>query len=240
MLFGHLLVLPSAMLGWGWHVEANDRLFVLISFLWPSCSDLVALHEPDNHAVGIYISSDGVIYKDKLFQGPHRSQIILVPLRLGVHVFNKAYMPSVQMLFSIPQFLGIIGGRPSASYFFIGHHEDNLFYLDPHTNQTAVDFTPAQPEELVKESVASSMSALLASYQPTEVGRMPLAQIDPSLTLGFYCHDALDFENLEETVRTLLPHSHQLPALFSFDDVTPDYESHSASHDIISFTEDDF
>jgi cysteine protease ATG4 len=203
-------------------------------------SDLVESHAPDHNSIGIYISSDGVIYKDGLFNQPHTSQIILVPLRLGVHVFNKSYTPSIQMLFSIPQFLGIIGGRPSSSYFFIGHHEENLFYLDPHTNQSYVDFTPAVPEELVKESVRSSMLALLSTYQPTDVGRMPIAQIDPSLTLGFYCHDAQDFANLEEAVKTLLPHSRQLPALFTFDDITPNYEAQSSSGDIISFAEDDF
>jgi len=202
--------------------------------------DLVESHCPDNNSIGIYISSDGVVYRDKLFQAPHRAQIILIPLRLGIHVFNKAYIPSMQMLFSIPQFLGIIGGRPSSSYFFIGHHEDNLFYLDPHTNQSYVDFTPASPEDLVKDSVKSSMMALLETYQPTSVGRMPMAQIDPSLTLGFFCHDPQDFALLQDSVLTLLPHSRELPAIFTFADVTPNYEEAGSSSDIISFAEDDF
>ena len=175
-----------------------------------------------------------------MFKGTQKSQVILVPLRLGVHAFNKAYIPSVQMLFSIPQFLGVIGGRPSASYFFIGHHEGTLFYLDPHTNQPYIDFTPEAPDSLVKDSVRESMQTLLATYRPNEVGRMPITAIDPSLTLGFYCNDLDDFTALEQAITLLIPHSRDLPALFTFDLVTPDYETHSASGDIIEFSEDDF
>lgn len=199
----------------------------------------MASHAPDNNSVGIYISTDGVIYRDALFR-PHKSQLILVPLRLGVHAFNKAYIPAVQMLFSIPQFLGIVGGRPSASYFFIGHHEGNLLYLDPHTNQPYVDFTPAVPDDIVKDSVQDSTITLLSTYQPTDVGRMPITSVDPSLALGFYCHDLEDFAALEESISLLIPHSRDVPSLFTFELVTPDYENHSASGDIIEFAEDDF
>lgn len=201
-----------------------------------SLSDLLELHQPDNNSVGIYISTDGVVYKDSLFKPPHRAQIILVPLRLGVHAFNRAYVPALQMLFSIPQFLGIIGGRPSASYFFIGHHDETLFYLDPHTNQACPNFYPEDPNDLTKASPAS----LLASFVPPDIGRMSVSQIDPSLTLGFYCHDQTDFANLEESIKTLLPHTRDVPTLLTFEDVTPDYEAHSESGDIISFHEDDF
>lgn len=197
-------------------------------------------HSPDHNSIGIYISTDGVVYRDGLFKGPHKSQIILIPLRLGVHTFNRAYIPSMQMLFSIPQFLGVIGGRPSSSYYFIGHHEDSLFYLDPHTNQAYVDFTPTEPQELVKDSVRSSILSLLSTYQPKEVGRMPMANIDPSLTLGFYCHDEEDFNNMRDSIKQLLPHSRDLPAILTFADVTPNYEESGKDDEIINFSEDDF
>lgn len=208
----------------------------MLALCLPSSSDLIELHGPDNNSIDIYISSDAVVYRDKLFRAPRRSQIILVPLRLGVHTFNRAYVPALQMLFSIPQFLGIIGGRPSASYFFIGHHDESLFYLDPHTNQQYTQFNPPNPNDLTR----AAPSELLSSFVPPEVGRMSISQIDPSLTLGFYCHDQADFANLEESIKTLLPHTRDVPTLLTFEDVTPDYENHSESGDIISFHEDDF
>lgn len=208
----------------------------VVCFSCPSVSDLIKSHGPDNNSIDIYISTDGVVYKDALFTPPHRSQIILVPLRLGVHTFNRAYIPALQMLFSIPQFLGIIGGRPSASYFFIGHHDETLFYLDPHTNQYYTEFNPADPNDLSKATATN----LLSSFVPFDIGRMSISQIDPSLTLGFYCHDLTDFENLEDSIRTLIPHTRDVPSLLTFEDVTPNYEAQSESGDIISFHEDDF
>lgn len=213
---------------------------VVNSLIYEPRRDLVNSHGPDNNSIGIYISADGVVYKDALFQGSHPSQIILVPLRLGVHAFNRAYVPPMQMLFSIPQFLGIIGGRPSASYFFVGHHEENLFYLDPHTNQPYTEFTPANPENIPEGSVRTYMQSLISSFVPPAIGRMSMTQIDPSLTLGFYCHDEADFNNLEESIRTLLPHTRDVPSLLTFGDVTPNYEDNPSGEDIVTFNEDDF
>ena len=39
---------------------------------------------------------------------------------------------SMKALYTLPQSVGIAGGRPSSSYYFIGMQADNLFYLDPH------------------------------------------------------------------------------------------------------------
>ncbi|KIM74182.1 hypothetical protein PILCRDRAFT_46752, partial [Piloderma croceum F 1598] len=40
------------------------------------------------------------------------------------------------------QSVGIAGGRPSWSYYFIGSQADNLFYLDPHHAHLAVPLRP--------------------------------------------------------------------------------------------------
>lgn len=46
------------------------------------------------------------------------------------------------MLYTFPQSVGIAGGRPSSSYYFVGSQTDNLFYLDPHHARPAIPLRP--------------------------------------------------------------------------------------------------
>jgi cysteine protease ATG4 len=83
--------------------------------------------------------------------------LVLVGVRLGLDSVNPVYHDSVkvgmrsspsivhllmkcglQKLFTLSQSVGIAGGRPSSSYYFIGYQADHLFYLDPHHTRPAV------------------------------------------------------------------------------------------------------
>lgn len=52
-----------------------------------------------------------------------------------------------QILYTFPQSVGIAGGRPSSSYYFVGSQADNLFYLDPHHARPAVPLRPPPSSE---------------------------------------------------------------------------------------------
>ncbi|KAN0133889.1 hypothetical protein V8E53_008321 [Lactarius tabidus] len=41
-----------------------------------------------------------------------------------------------------PQPVGIAGGRPSTSYYFVGSQADNLFLLGPHHTRTTIPLRP--------------------------------------------------------------------------------------------------
>lgn len=53
-----------------------------------------------------------------------------------------------QLLYTFPQSVGIAGGRPSSSYYFVGSQADNLFYLDPHHARPAIPLRPPPPTPL--------------------------------------------------------------------------------------------
>ncbi|PVF96248.1 hypothetical protein CPB86DRAFT_517751 [Serendipita vermifera] len=87
----------------------------------------------------------------------NRAVLVLVNLRLGIDGVNPIYYDSVKTLFTFPQFVGISGGRPSSSYYFVGSQGDNLFYLDPHHTRPAVPVRPPPPPSAFEEgSVAST------------------------------------------------------------------------------------
>lgn len=75
--------------------------------------------------------------------------LVLVNVRLGLDGVNPLYYDSVkvgagkdlltqQALFTFPQSVGIAGGRPSSSYYFVASQGNSLFYLDPHFTRPAV------------------------------------------------------------------------------------------------------
>ena len=47
-----------------------------------------------------------------------------------------------KVLYTLPQSVGIAGGRPSFSYYFVGSQADNLFYLDPHHTRATIPLRP--------------------------------------------------------------------------------------------------
>jgi cysteine protease ATG4 len=51
------------------------------------------------------------------------------------------------MLFTFPQSVGIAGGRPSSSYYFVASQANSLFYLDPHITRPALplEVPPSAP-----------------------------------------------------------------------------------------------
>ncbi|EIE27123.1 peptidase C54 [Coccomyxa subellipsoidea C-169] len=113
--------------------------------------------------------------------------LLLIPLMLGLNgKINPRYCAQLQQLLTWPQSVGIVGGRPSSSLYFIGLQDQHVLYLDPHEVQEV-----------------ASEAADLDTYFCSSLRLMPLANIDPSLAIGFYCSSLSDFEDLCGRLRTL-------------------------------------
>lgn len=75
----------------------------------------------------------------------------------------------------LPHSIGIAGGKPSRSLYFVGHMDDDLIYLDPHYLKNAVfDFNHIYSKY---------------SFHTSRVGTMPIGSIDPSMLIGFIVFD---------------------------------------------------
>ena len=122
------------------------------------------------------------------------SLIILVPLRLGGETFNPIYSSCLKNLLSLECCIGIIGGKPRHSLYFIGFQDDDLIHLDPHRLQDRVDTT--------KTDFSTE------SYHCPSPRKINLKRIDPSCCVGFYLRDKSEFDGWRETISQLVTPPH--------------------------------
>ena len=107
-------------------------------------------------------------------------------IRLGIDRITPVYHAALKAALAMPQSVGIAGGRPSSSHYFIGHQSDQFFYLDPHSTRPAL---PAQPSD---EDVETCHTR--------RVRRLGITEMDPSMLMGFLIQSEEDFEQWKEAL----------------------------------------
>ncbi|KAJ1910199.1 hypothetical protein IWQ60_010782, partial [Tieghemiomyces parasiticus] len=113
-----------------------------------------------------------------------RPVILFIPVRLGIDRLNPLYIPNLKHLLGQQQCLGIVGGQPSRSFYFVGFQGDEIFYLDPHL-----------PHPYVATTAARNATCPTPPYHPDAVHSCRFTDLDPSMLLGFvftsspeFCH----------------------------------------------------
>ena len=121
--------------------------------------------------------------------------IIFISLRLGLNTINQENIKSFLSLFTkIRNNIGFVGGRNGKGYYFIGitNHSDlsqaKLLYLDPHSNQRAVD-----PESDEGQSYCVKYIYVL---DPKE--------LSSQLTFGIVINDMTDLRHFIEDIKALI------------------------------------
>lgn len=110
---------------------------------------------------------------------PWRSVMLLIPVRLGVDTLHESYLQPLRKLLTMPQTLGVFGGRPRQSLYFVGVQGDDVLFLDPHLVQSW------QPPHARFDDATNHLAA---------PQRMRLRDVDPSMTIGFFLRTRTDFD----------------------------------------------
>lgn len=166
----------------------------------------------DLENLNIYVAQDCAVYLQDIFdecnvsagtrQAPwtHRTQpspskqwrslVLLVPLRLGTERLNQIYGDCLRAMLSLDYCIGIIGGRPKHSLYFVGYQEDKLINLDPHYCQDMVNVLDDDFD--------------VSSFHCKSPRKMKLSKMDPSCCIGFYCKTRAEFERFVSGVQQFL------------------------------------
>jgi cysteine protease ATG4 len=118
--------------------------------------------------------------------------LILLGLRLGLDRITPVYHEALKSSLTYPQSIGIAGGRPSSSHYFIGCQGDLFFYLDPHETRQALPYHSAA-QEYTEDEISTCHTRRLRGLR--------ISEMDPSMLIGFLIKDESDWDDFKRRLR---------------------------------------
>jgi len=168
--------------------ETPDKISIVdVNFISSECESSRNLNITP---VAAFNSKTCSRYDEILRKSWKRPLLILIPLRLGAESINSLYIPVLKNILSMRTCVGIIGGKPKHSLYFVGWHCECLIYLDPHYCQ---DFVDTSKSDFSIRSFHCLMPKLLA-----------FADMDPSCIVGFLIRNSMEFEQFMTESDSLL------------------------------------
>lgn len=65
------------------------------------------------------------------------SMAVVVLSRIGIDQPEAKYLTVLEDMMTLKEFRGILGGKPKKALYFLGRHNTDYIYLDPHFVQKA-------------------------------------------------------------------------------------------------------
>ena len=129
------------------------------------------------------LENNKYIFNNKKYIFKHKF-IIFVSVRHGLYTLEEDYYNEVLKIFDIETNIGMIGGKNTRAFYFIGKCGNNLIFLDPHYVQEALPIKQIGTN-VVKET-----------YIPNDIYYMTVDELSPSFTIGFAVNDMKNFKKL--------------------------------------------
>ncbi|CCW60920.1 unnamed protein product [Phytomonas sp. EM1] len=139
----------------------------------------------------VVCSSNGCLFSEDVEQplrGDTEVVLLLTPVRVSAvsRLTQETYL-ELENLMCQPECLGVVGGVPGRSYYFFGHNQTQMAYLDPHQR--------VQPA-LTSLSSASTVPTL------ADARSVHWSRVDTSLFLAFAVRDAAEWSHLKGKLST--------------------------------------
>ncbi|TMS34881.1 hypothetical protein L596_002385 [Steinernema carpocapsae] len=154
-------------------------------------------HSDLTESLRICLCTDGLVIKSEISAASDewsKSVIVVVSVRLGAFKVNTCYEKHVRNLLSLKNSLGILGGRPRHSLYFVGFYDQSLIYLDPHVAHPYKPLCFSTAEEVLDGTNRWK------SYHCRMASKMSISEIDPSCAIAFLIRSEAEFD---ETIRNL-------------------------------------
>lgn len=126
---------------------------------------------------------------------------------LGLGSIHQEYYDSLRYFLSLPQTVGIIGGKPKSALYIIGYQNDSLLFLDPHFAQPAC----SSDQDLLNK---------LETYHCSSYKLIPMRSAESSISLGYYFKTKDSFLQFEADINA---NRDVLKGLIGVQDFTPIY-----------------
>ncbi|RMZ90254.1 hypothetical protein DV736_g2517, partial [Chaetothyriales sp. CBS 134916] len=120
--------------------------------------------------------------------------LILLAVRLGIDRITPVYHEGLKSTLTFPQSVGIAGGRPSSSHYFVGHQDSLFLYFDPHETRPALVYR-TNPSDYRREE--------LDSFHTRRLRGLHIQEMDPSMLIGFLIRDEDDWNDWKQRVKNV-------------------------------------
>ncbi|UNI17322.1 Cysteine protease atg4 [Purpureocillium takamizusanense] len=158
-----------------------------------------ALVNTNDTSLRVYSTGDGPdVYENSFMKiakpdgGGFHPTLILVGTRLGIDKITPVYWEALIASLQMPQSVGIAGGRPSSSHYFVGAQGQYLFYLDPHHTRPALPYH-ADTNQYTGDEIESCHT--------TRLRRIHIREVDPSMLIGFLIRSEEDWSDWRRCVK---------------------------------------
>ena len=129
------------------------------------------------------------IFDDKRYKLKHKF-LLFISVRHGLYNLDEDIFDDILKIFDIKTNIGLIGGKSSRAFYFIGRCGKNLLFLDPHYVQPTIPLTLFGTDSLPE------------SYRPNNIYYMPINELSPSFSIGFAIKDMENFKMLMEKMKS--------------------------------------
>ncbi|KAJ2989178.1 hypothetical protein NUW58_g3602 [Xylaria curta] len=158
-----------------------------------------ALANAHESTLRVYSTGDGPdVYEDNFMKiakpdgATFHPTVILVGTRLGIDKITPVYWEALVASLQMPQSIGIAGGRPSSSHYFIGVQGLHFFYLDPHYTRPIFPY---------HDDVAQYTQEEVDTCHTRKLRRLHIKEMDPSMLIGFLIRDEEDWRDWRRSVK---------------------------------------
>ena len=134
------------------------------------------------------LKSNKYIINDKKYKFKTKF-ILFVSVRHGLYNLEEDYYNEVLKVFDIENNIGIIGGKNTRAFYFIGKCGSNIIFLDPHYVQETLPL------------IKIGTDVVHESYIPNDIFYMDVNELSPSFSIGFAVKDMKSFKQLVKKFR---------------------------------------